>query len=211
MVALRRLQITRGVVQVEPFDLLDPYGRPFTSDALVGATATFLVRLTASGSNVLSLTPAISLLESKLTVTIGSGDTSPLTLGSYLYQSQLTLADGSVYSVADWSPFDLVLGGSADVTPPTFDATVKLNHDYMGAGELRYVTAGGSPIADAQIRVYLKSQYDAGNLATPVGISATDADGKWLQTLLVAPGYDYVVRFEKPYEFGPDVRVVTVV
>lgn len=211
MVASRRIQVTRGVAQVETFDLIDVDGHPFSGDQLVGATATFLVRLTAEGADVIAPVPVISLLESKMTVSLSSSDTEALATGPYLYQAQLTLEDGSVHAVADWSPLDLVLGGSADPAPQPFENTVKLNHDYMLDGDLAYKTPGGSPIEGAQVRVYLKSKYDAGQLEDPVGVTTTNAYGNWVHTILVVPGYEYVVRFEKPYEFGPDIKTVTAV
>lgn len=211
MSALRRIQVTQGVTQLETFDLVDVDGLPFSGEQLVGATATFLVRQTAAGPDVLAPVPVISLLGSQMQVTFDGAATGVLAVGPYLYQAQLILADATVLPVADWSPLDLVLGGSATPAPPSFEATVKLDHDFPLSGDLAYRTSGGSPIPDAQVRVYLKSQYDAGNLSTPAGVTTTDADGKWVQPVLVAPGFEYVVRFEKPYEFGPDVKTVTAV
>lgn len=211
MSALRRIQITKGVAQTESFDLVDLDGNPFSAEQLVGAIASFVARVTAEGENALSIVPAISMLESKMIVTVSSGATASLAVGPYLYRATLTLSDASIRSVADWSPLDLVLGGSATPTPPVFEATIKLDHDYMLSGDLAYRTPGGSPISDAQIRVYRKSDYDAGLLGSPVGVTTTDADGKWREPILVVPGYEYAVRFECPNEYGPDVVYVTAV
>lgn len=208
---MRRLQVVPGVTQVETFDLVDLDGLPFSGEQLVGATAAFLVRASATGPDVLSPTPVLSLLESTMTVTFDGSATGSIALGPYLYQALLTLADGTVLSVAAWSPLDMVQGGSATPTPPPFDNTVAIDHDYGLSGDLAYRTPGGSPIPSAQIRVYLKSKYDAKQYDDPVGVTSTDADGKWAQPILVVPGYEYVVRFEKPNEFGPDVKTVTVV
>lgn len=208
---LARIQLTRGVTRILVIDLVDEHGHPITSDRLEGATGVFTMRVTAEGADVLVYDGAISLLESTLEITIAAADTTPLALGPYLYQVITTLTDGTVLETAEWSPIDIVLGGSATPTPPTFDNTIKLDHDFPLDGDLAYKTAGGSPIPDAQVRVYYKSHYDAGDLASPVGVTTTDADGKWTQPVLVVPGYDYVVRFEKPYEYGPDVKTVTAV
>lgn len=98
-----------------------------------------------------------------------------------------------------------------EVEPPEFDHVVSINHNFLLSGDLAYKTAGGSPIAGAQVRVYQKSVYDTGNLGSPIGVTTTNANGEWTQPVLVPPGFEYVVRFEKPNEYGPDVVVITVV
>ena len=93
--------------------------------------------------------------------------------------------------------------------PPIFTNTVSIDHSYGLSDALRYMDAGGNPIADAQIRVYLKSDYDARRLEAPVGTTVTTAHGRWQNPILVRTGYNYVVRFEAPNRFGPDVVTIT--
>lgn len=86
----------------------------------------------------------------------------------------------------------------------SFDNTIAIDQNYGSLDALRYMTPGGSCIDGAQIRVYLKSDYDARKLNCPVGITITKADGRWKDPVLVVPGFTYTVRFEKPNYFGPD-------
>lgn len=81
---------------------------------------------------------------------------------------------------------------------------VTLDHNYQLPNSLQYVSPGGTPIADAQVRVYKKSDYDAGNLQQPIGITMTDAFGKWKDPILVESGYTYSVQFFLPNVWGPD-------
>jgi len=137
-------------------------------------------------------------------------DTAALQPGAYSYQVRVTRADAEVFSAIDWSPALVTPGGDTITNPPpVFPNTVKLDHNYDLSDALRYVTPGGSPIAGAQVRVYLHADYTAGRLATPVGTTITDANGRWLNPILVSPGFTYVVQFFKPNTYGPDTAAVT--
>lgn len=208
-----RLSITQGTTKTVAIDLVDSDGESIPLDRLKNASAEFLLRVQPTDVlNVLRYTTAdnpsslsFSLFAPVLNLTFQSTDTGAIPIGSYFYRVQVSLADGTVSDAPPWTPVDIVLGGSASPTPPVFDNTVKITADYPNPGVMRYVTAGGSPIPDAQVRVYLKSDLVAGNLDRAVGITKTDPNGNWVQPVLVTPGYMYVARFEKPYEFGPDV------
>lgn len=209
------LQLVQGADEAFEIDLTDEYGEALASDRLVDAVIELLVRETAEGPNVLAftspdathltLTPSASLLA----ITFLAADTAPLALGEYVYQVKITCTDGEVLLPIEWTPIDIVLGGSAEPAPPVFDNVVKINHDYPLTDDLRYMTPGGSPIANAQIRVYKKADYDAGFLLSPVGITLTDAAGRWSTSILVEPGFEYVIQFFKPNEFGPDIARIT--
>jgi hypothetical protein len=99
-----------------------------------------------------------------------------------------------------------VLGGSATPTPPPFDNTVKIDENFRLPNDLAYVSPAGSPIENAQVRVYLKSDYDAGKLDAPIGFTTTNAFGGWVNPILVKPGFTYVARFETPKEWGPNTQ-----
>lgn len=212
-----RLKLVKGSAKSFDVELLDTYGRPLSAEKLVDATAAVLLRATPTGSNILAFTsPDAARLEFKplealLGVTFLSGDTSSLAVGAYFVQVTLTLASGIVTQPMEWTPVDVGLGGSTDTTPPTFDNTIKLTDNFPLTDDLRYMTPGGSPIENAQIRVYYKADYDAGRLESPVGITMTNAAGRWVTPILVIPGFDYTVQFFKPNEFGPDVATVTAV
>jgi hypothetical protein len=92
----------------------------------------------------------------------------------------------------------------------TFEQSVAVNHDHGLADHLRYVTAGGTQIKDAQVRIYFKSDYDAQRLGAPVGVTTTTATGRWKDPIFVQPGFTYVVQFFKPNEFGPDTATIVV-
>lgn len=209
-----RIEVIRGTSFSKTIDLLDVNGRTLPVATLAEATAEFLVRANPDVNvDAIRLTttddPSPLLFRTEraaIDLTLAPADTVPLALQTYFYRLRVTLRDGTVSDAIPWSPFDVGLGGSAATPPPPFDNTTKIDHDYQLPGELSYVTPGGSPIENAQVRVYLKSDYAAGNLSGPVGVTTTDASGHWRDPVLVNPGYSYVVRFEKPGEFGPDAR-----
>jgi hypothetical protein len=209
-----RINLIRGTTKALAVDLVDENGEPIALSRLVGATATFTLRVNPTDVvNVLlfatTTTPdslSFELDEAVLNLNFAPADTSALDIGLYFYQIEVTLTDGGILDVIPWDLLDLNLGGAATPTPPVFDNTVTISADYPLSGDMQYMTPGGSPIVNAQVRVYYKSDYDAGNLASPIGITMTNEYGKWRQPILVLPGFTYVARLEKPYEFGPDIK-----
>jgi hypothetical protein len=215
--ASSRINFIRGTACTFEINIVDEDGEPLELSELEDATAEFFLR-TSSTSNVdvlhftTSANPTrlkFKTNEAVLALTFTGPDTSALTLATYAYKVLLVLADGRAPNIIEWSPFDLSLGGVSEVTPPVFDNTVKVDHDYDLTDSLRYMTLGGTPIGDAQIRLYLKSDYDARHLDHPVGVTVTNAFGRWRDPILVTPGFSYVVLFTKPNEFGPDVATIT--
>jgi hypothetical protein len=208
------IDLIRGTTKALAIDLVDVHGDPLPIAKLAGATATFAMRVAPDSlSNVLAFdtvtTPgnlAFDIDSPVLNLTFQPSDTSSLALALYYYRVQVSLPDGALFDTIPWDLLDLNLGGSATPAPPVFDNTVKITADYPLAGDMQYMTPGGSPIENAQVRVYKKSDYDAGNLSSPIGITQTGPDGKWRQPILVLPGYTYVARLEKAFEFGPDVK-----
>lgn len=207
-----RISLVRGTTKKLNVDLVDENGQPISCARLVGASAEFLLRDQPTDVvNILRYTTALNpdnlafqTLEPVLDLTFLPADTSALALQLYFYQVQITLSTGDVLPVIEWDLLDLNLGGAAVETPPVFTNTVTITQDHPLSNDMTYMTPGGSPIPDAQVRVYTKSDYDAGVLTAPVGITTTDSYGKWRQPVLVIPGYTYVARFEKPNAFGPD-------
>lgn len=209
-----RINLIRGTTSALAIDLVDEFGAAIELSRLVGATAEFLLRAAPTDVvNVLRYVTttnptnlAFEVDAAVLDLTFLPADTAAIALGLYFYQVQITLTDGGVLDVIPWDLLDLNLGGAAAEAPPVFDNTVTINQDYPLSDDMTYKTPGGSPIVNAQVRVYYKSDYDAGNLASPIGITMTNEHGKWRQPILVLPGFTYVARLEKPYEFGPDIR-----
>ncbi len=210
-----RINLVRGTNETFLIDIIDDNGQPYPAEDLVGAIVEFLLREDPTDViNVIRWTttddPAsLILLGNTISLIFVPGDTSALDIKVYSFEVNITLADTTVLPpIIEWSPFDLNLGGEAHPEPPVFTNTVQLDEDYGATDALRYMTAGGSPIEDAQIRIYYKSEYDAGVLSTPVGVSKTNAYGRWHNPVLVLPGYNYVVTFFKPNDFGPDTAEV---
>lgn len=209
-----RIEVIRGTSFIKVIDLLDVNNQTLPLQLLAGANAEFLVQTSpGASSSVIRLTTeanpgSLSFRPERAAVNLAlaPSDTIPLALQTYFYRLRVVLQDGTTSDAIQWSPFDVSLGGSSVVPPPPFENTTKIDHDYQLPGDLSYVTPGGSPIENAQIRVYFKSDYVTGNLTRPVGVTTTDAGGRWRNPILVNPGYSYVVRFEKPNEFGPDTR-----
>lgn len=211
---MARINLIRGSTKTVAIDLVDEFGTALPLERLKGASAEFLMRAQPTDvTNVIRYTtagtPAALAFEATaavLDLTFQPADTATLAIQFYFYQVQITLADGSLFDVVPWDILNLELGGAASPSPPSFDNTVKITADYPLVGDMRYMTPGGSPITNAQVRVYKKSDYDAGNLTAPVGVTSTDAYGNWAQPILVTTGYTYTARLEKPYEFGPDTK-----
>ncbi len=209
-----RIEVIRGTSFVKVIDLLDVNDQTLPVSLLVDAVAEFLVRTSPEAStNAIRLTTvdnpsglAFRPERAAIDLSLVPLDTIPLALQTYFYRLRVILKDGTTSDAIEWSPFDVNLGGASVVPPPPFENTTKIDHDYQLPGDLSYVTPGGSPIEDAQVRVYLKSDYVAGKLAHPVGVTTTDAGGRWRNPVLVNAGYSYIVRFEKQGEFGPDTR-----
>ncbi len=209
-----RINLVRGTTLQLAIDLVDAYGEVYPLAALVDATGEFTLRTTPTAvTDVLAFTTvtmptrlAFATDAAVLNLTLDGADSVGLDLGLYYYQVQIVLAAGERYDVIPWNVLDLNLGGAAAEAPPVFDNTVAITADYPLSGDMTYATPGGSPIVGAQVRVYRKSAYDAGDLTTPVGVTVTDAAGKWTQPILVVSGYTYLARFEKPNEYGPDVK-----
>ncbi len=208
--ASNRLEIVPGTTATFTIDLVDRDGAPLPSSRLEIASAKAFIRLDPGGVDVLLINSVpIDVLASTAKLTLSVAETNTLIVGTpYFWQLEVTFETGEIDIAIDWSPIDVTLGGAAAPTPPTFDNTVKVDHDFPLADDLRYMTPGGSPIADAQVRVYYKSDYAAGLLDKPIGRTTTNAYGRWAQAILVPPGFNYVVRMEKPTEFGPDIKEI---
>jgi hypothetical protein len=212
--ASSRIDFVRGISRQIEIDLVDDDGERFPLEDLEGAVAVFTLRVAPSdASDVLSFTSPSTGLdfkagESALVLSFDPSDTAALALLVYVFRIRVTLADGTIFNAVDWSPFDLNLGGVAVPAQPVFDETTALNHNYGLDDALRYMTPGGSPIANAHVRVYYQTDYVAGNLGSPVGTTTTKADGRWVNTLMVRPGFTYVVQFQKPNEYGPDIATI---
>jgi hypothetical protein len=92
---------------------------------------------------------------------------------------------------------------------PALPNVVKMDHNYPTPGNLRYQTQGGSPVEAAIIRIWKKSDFDAGNTDAPLAITMTNAQGNWVNPISLTTGFTYTVQFFKEGLYGPDkVEVV---
>jgi hypothetical protein len=209
-----RIDLVPGTSSSFTIGLVDPTtARAIPSRRLANAVVKVIVATEPGGNAVLSFTSpdvnhiAVDQFRSTLTVNFSASDTSALTAGAlYYWQVELDLQDGEIQQPIPWTPVSVTDGGSSAPTPPTFTNTASITADYPQANDMTYMSPGGSPIENAQIRVYLKSDYVCNRLTNPIGVTTTDCAGKWVSPILVTTGYTYVARFEKPHEWGPDTK-----
>lgn len=88
------------------------------------------------------------------------------------------------------------------------DDKVAVDHNTGGADTLRYTTALGVAIADADVRAYTTADYAAGTF-TLRAKTTTTATGRWLTPLYLDDGVPYTIVFEKSGEYGPNTATVT--
>ena len=87
---------------------------------------------------------------------------------------------------------------------------IALNENTQGANTYGYVSAGGTPIGGATVRVYKKIDWDTNNTTRVVGSTVTLATGGWATPVFVEPGETYTIVYNKVNEYGPDTAEVTV-
>jgi hypothetical protein len=85
-----------------------------------------------------------------------------------------------------------------------------LSDAFDGLDNLQFLAENGDPIEGADIRVYTKLDFDSNNLDTPIGVSVTDHNGRWVNPVPVNTGDTYTVQFFKPYQYGPVSQEVVV-
>jgi hypothetical protein len=96
----------------------------------------------------------------------------------------------------------------ADVFGP---GSVLVDHDYGGADNLAYKTAGGAGIDNALIKAYLRSNYDAGLTTNDyvVAQAQTNIFGRWVRSMVLDPAEYTLIYFKQGY-YGPDRRNITI-
>lgn len=108
----------------------------------------------------------------------------------------------------DTAPTPFKAGNDPVITPTLH--FLALHEHTNGQNNLTYVTDGGTPIGNADIRVYKKIDYDLRNFAKAVGTTITSAAGTWVNPVFVEPGETYTIVYHKVNEYGPDTIEVTV-
>lgn len=98
-----------------------------------------------------------------------------------------------------------------DGMPLAGTGCVTVTHDYGGLDALAYCLADGCGVEGAYVYAFTAADYLAGarSLADVVAATTTTTNGRWTYALQLNPG-DYVLLYEKPGEYGPDILDVTV-
>lgn len=123
--------------------------------------------------------------------------------------------DASIYRVRALGPNRELYGDTGPFQPSTSVAAnlasrKLVDHNYGGPDALTYQAANGVGIADAIIRFFRASNWDAGRREVGEYVVETDGLGRWKAPVWLEPGLDWVLTFEKRGEYGPDVRRITV-
>lgn len=130
------------------------------------------------------------------------------TTGDLTYWYRIRAKDSND-NTSGWSNY---FQPSESTTPPPFPNTIYLNesYEYPPGIDQRYVDLNTVPVANAQVRVYKKVDYDLGNLDAAVGTTTTDVSGTWQNPIVVEAGYSYVIYYFKPGVIGPDAKEIVV-
>lgn len=118
--------------------------------------------------------------------------------GSYTFMPRDGLTD---FLEENWVASVYVVDG--DPLPDQARAQVALHADTGGIDGLRLEDESGAPVEGAVIRVFTKAEFDTNGLDNPVGISATNQSGRWVNPIFVNAGDTYVVHFQKDGAMGP--------
>lgn len=97
-----------------------------------------------------------------------------------------------------------------DQVPSIGEGSVSIDHNFGGADNYR-VIANGTPLADVEIRAFVKSDYDAGRKSNQyvVGQTRTLTDGRWATVIRLDPGA-YTLQFSKIGAFRTATANITV-
>lgn len=97
--------------------------------------------------------------------------------------------------------------------PMTGCGLVPVDHDYGGLDNIAYVLNDGCGVVGANVYVFNANVFSGSGVETSralaVGSTTTRVNGRWTRSIKLDPG-DYVVLFEKPGEYGPDTKEITV-
>lgn len=119
--------------------------------------------------------------------------------------------DDIVYKIPV-SPLSYDITDTSAAQPTTGAGCVTITHDYPTQSSLVYQTADCCGISGATVLAFTAADYAGGARTAEhaVATSQTTANGTWAWAMRLDPG-DYVLVFEKPGEYGPDVAEITVI
>jgi hypothetical protein len=158
-------------------------------------------------ATVIRLDPAAYTLEFSKTGAFRT-TTADITVTGVMSMSFETMSFDSMSfdSMAAEEPQDV-----AQFSISSADNMVYIDHDFENKDNMRLV-AGGKPITGADIRIYLKSDYDLGKLDEDHVVQRTSSrsDGRWAKRLQVTSNRKYIVHFSKKGAFKSHTKVIRV-
>ena len=156
----------------------------------------------------LAVTPQIPFTETPT----GSGNwtwTVPITLPAWANGYYIISSFQQTVNSPAAAPYSIYI--FQGMTPADYAATfTPLNQNTGGTNNLQYVSPSGRGIGGATIQVFTLTDYNANILNNPVGITTTNWDGTWTDSVMVPTGATYAVQYFIPNQWGPDVIDVTV-
>ena len=105
--------------------------------------------------------------------------------------AQIDTALTAAHGAGSWQ------SGSGGGGGTTGTGITPVNHDTGGTDALRYLAPDSSPVDGGGIVAFLKSSYDAGNFALPLGSTETRSDGRWKAPLMLDAGVVHTIAFYK--------------
>ena len=157
------------------------------------------------GGSVASVTGAVNSVTGAVTLAASQPNYTPAKTGDAMTltaaydaaktaaptTAQIDTALTATHGSGSWQTGSGGGGGS------TGTGSTPVNHDTGGTDALRYLAPGSSPVDGGGIVAFLKSSYDAGNFALPLGSTETRSDGRWKAPLMLDAGVVYTIAFYK--------------
>jgi hypothetical protein len=84
-----------------------------------------------------------------------------------------------------------------------------VDHDYPVADAMLIVDETNTPVEAAQIRIFDHVAFQAGETDTWEAETTSDADGKWVDPVILEDGRTWVVHVQKPSVAGPEHVEIT--
>jgi len=111
--------------------------------------------------------------------------------------------DGLTDFLEEDSVLRVYLDANGDPVPDNLRLQTFIHDATGGVDALQLVAENGDPVEGASVRVYTKADFDLNELDTPIGITVTDHNGRWVNPVPVNNNSIYTVLFSKDGEIGP--------
>jgi hypothetical protein len=100
------ISMTRGDTASFLISCIDSYGQPH--NLVTGDTLKFTIKKSANTLDIILQKTVTTFSSGKATVTLAATDTSTIAFGSYVYDIQVQLVDGTVSTIIPVSRFDIL-------------------------------------------------------------------------------------------------------